>query len=178
MPLDFVKPIIYEFSERLDSVLYTFPFSFIQFVSALFAIALFAVWIYMLLETGVVKARINEFREMAAVSQIPQRKLSNQWGGVIERINTNDESQWKLAIIEADSILDELIKVLGYKGETMGERMANINPGQFPNLDDAWRAHKVRNFIAHDPSYKMNKAIVLRAIKIYELIFNEFNILK
>lgn len=178
MTLSFVKSLVYEFSEMMDSILYAYPFSLFQFIGAIATIILFVVWIYLLLKLGVVKKRVENFREMTEVSPVPKRKLLGQWNKIAQRINTNDESQWKLAMIEADSILDELIKSLGYKGETMGERMMKIKPGQFPYLDDAWRVHKARNFIAHDPSYKMSKETVMRAIKIYELIFNEFNVLK
>src|SRR3989344_1019282 len=173
-----IKLVIYEFAEVLDSILYTFPVSLFQFIGALFTIILFAIWIYMLKNTGIVKMRFEQFKEAATASPIPKKKLFGQWNNVIAKINSSDESQWKLAIIEADSILDEVIRSLGYRGDTMGDRMAKIKPAQFPNLEDAWRVHKVRNFIAHDPSYKMSKETALRAIKIYELIFNEFNMLK
>ncbi|MEX2145047.1 MAG: hypothetical protein WD712_01580 [Candidatus Spechtbacterales bacterium] len=176
--MEFVKSLVYEFAEMLDSILYSFPFTLFQFIGAVATVILFIIWVRMLSDTGIVKTRIAQFREMAATSSVPKKKLFGQWSRVLEKIGSQEESDWKLAIIEADSIMDELIKALGYRGDTMGERMTKIKPGQFPHLDDAWRVHKVRNFIAHDPSYKIGRETALRAIKIYELIFSEFNMIK
>ena len=54
--------------------------------------------------------------------------------GHIESDNPND---WKLAIIEADIILDGLLKERGYAGNTLGERLRSISPNQLASLQDA-----------------------------------------
>ena len=65
------------------------------------------------------------------------------------------ESEYKLAIIEADSILDEILKRMGYMGDSLGERLEKLTSASLPSLDEVKDAHKVRNNIVHDPDYKM-----------------------
>lgn len=89
--------------------------------------------------------------------------------------NPND---WKLAIIEADIILDGLLKERGYAGDTLGERLRSIAPHQLSSLQDAWEAHKVRNMIAHEgPDFILTKRMVEETIGRYRRVFAEFGIL-
>lgn len=165
-----------DFIRQVNLILYSPLVLSIQILSGIVSLALFIFWIKLTKETGVWAWKIREVRDAWSQTPLRKGKILTKWQDVQKRMATNDESEWKLAIIEADSILDEVIKQLGYRGNTMGERMKNIKPGQFPHLDDAWRVHKVRNFIAHDASYKLQHATAQHAMEIYRKIFSEFNV--
>lgn len=91
-----------------------------------------------------------------------------------ESDNPND---WKSAIIEADIIMDEEFKRLGYAGTSLGERLRSISPSAMRTLDDAWEAHKVRNQIAHaGPDFILTKRLVRDTLLRYERVFEELGI--
>lgn len=52
-----------------------------------------------------------------------------------------------LKVVEADKILDEALKLLGYKG-TLGEKLKKAG-GRFKDIDAVWKAHKLRNQLVH-----------------------------
>ncbi|MEX0877633.1 MAG: hypothetical protein WDZ40_02075 [Candidatus Spechtbacterales bacterium] len=160
----------------INGILYSRFFLIVQLFSFLLSAFLFWYWIHLLRKTGIITAKVSQLRDAWHESPVPKGKLVSQWKRVEERISSEQEAEWKLAILEADSILDEVIKALGYKGNVMGERMRQIKPEQFPRLDDAWRVHKVRNFIAHDPSYPLSREAAERTINIYKDILKEFKI--
>ncbi len=91
--------------------------------------------------------------------------------GLIRSYNSND---WKQAIIEADIILDEMLKKMGYKGDSIGDRLKTVEPSDFTTLDSAWEAHKYRNRIAHGSDYNISKDEAEEVIKLYEEVFKEF----
>lgn len=92
----------------------------------------------------------------------------------LDSLNPND---WKLAIIEADIILDEILKQHGYPGNSLGERLKSISPQQLASLQDAWEAHKVRNRIAHDGAdFVLTKRLAEDTIARYRKVFNEFGV--
>lgn len=91
--------------------------------------------------------------------------------GLIRSYNSND---WKQAIIEADIILDEMLKKMGYKGDSIGDRLKTVEPSDFTTLDSAWEAHKFRNRIAHSSDYTLSKDEAEEVIKLYEEVFKEF----
>ncbi len=97
----------------------------------------------------------------------------------IEKLSlSSNPSDWRVAILEADSILDELIIQLGYIGADMGERMRSIDATKFPYLDEAWKVHKLRNVIAHEAAYDLQRGETEDAIDAYNLIFKALGYLQ
>jgi len=86
----------------------------------------------------------------------------------MDKLEKNNESDYKLALIEADNIFDNLLKKIGYQGEDMGERLKQITEAQLANIDDLWQAHKVRNRIAHESDFKLTYSQTKRAIEIFQ----------
>lgn len=99
-----------------------------------------------------------------------------QWESVIENINSLNPSSWRLAIIEADVILDDLLDKIGCVGNTIGDKLKQVNKGDFKTLDSAWEAHRVRNAIAHEGSeFLLTSREAKRVISLYEQVFKEFH---
>lgn len=71
------------------------------------------------------------------------------------QINSNDNNSLKLAIINLDKLLDEALKALNVKGDNFVKRMqtAKNKFKSYESYDATWKAHKVRNQIAHDTNY-------------------------
>ena len=90
-----------------------------------------------------------------------------------KRLEKGDESNLKLAIIEADEIVNNILERAGYKGKDMGERLKQINPSQIANINDLRRAHRFRNRIVHSPDVKINKEDAKRAIEIYQKVIQD-----
>ena len=91
--------------------------------------------------------------------------------------NSDSPNDWKLAIIEADIILDDVLKQQGYAGNSLGERLKSISPSQLESLQDAWEAHKVRNKIAHEGAdFVLTKRLAQETITKYQRVFTEFGI--
>lgn len=87
---------------------------------------------------------------------------------------SNNPNDWKLAIIEADILLDDLLKQRGYAGISLGDRLKSISPSVLHSLDDAWQAHKVRNQIAHaGADFVLTQKITRETIVMYKRVFEE-----
>lgn len=100
---------------------------------------------------------------------------TTRWEGVITLANSANESDWRRAILEADSMLADLLDDQGYRGESVGERLRDANPLQFTTLDLAWEAHKVRNNIAHGgEEFVLLQRDVKATIDLYRRVFEEF----
>ncbi|MBX4192576.1 hypothetical protein KW798_03770 [Candidatus Parcubacteria bacterium] len=121
--------------------------------------------------------------EVALTQKRDSRKeLNPRWERVIElanarpRLDVDSTADWRHAILEADIMLDELLTAQGYRGETMGEKLKDVNPMQFTTLDLAWQAHKVRNAIAHmGEAYPLTERDTHATIDLYRRVFEEFN---
>jgi len=102
-----------------------------------------------------------------------------RWGKVLEQANSDSEQHWRLAILEADIMLNELLDLKGYKGETMADKLKQVERADFNSIDDAWEAHKIRNTIAHEgASFQITSREVRRIIGLYEKVFREFKVIE
>lgn len=98
-------------------------------------------------------------------------------GDVLAHTASSNPNDWKLAIIEADIILDDILKQRGYVGTSLGERLKGVAPGQLDTINDAWEAHKIRNRIAHDGAdFVLTQRLAEETINRYRRVFNEFGV--
>ena len=72
------------------------------------------------------------------------------------------KSSWKSAIINADKLLDEVLKKRRFKGKTMGERLVSAQHELTAN-DMVWFSHKLCNKIVYE-STELSKTEVKRAL--------------
>lgn len=92
-----------------------------------------------------------------------------------ESVNPND---WKLAIIEADIMLDEALKRKGFAGTSLGERLKGITSQTLQTIDEAWTAHKVRNQIAHGSAdFVLTQKITRDTIARYRRVLEELQVI-
>ena len=111
----------------------------------------------------------KRLREEAGGSKNPR------WSKTLNYIFSQHSSDWKLAIIEADTILENLLKDLGFQGETVGDRLKSANQENFPQLTTAWEVHTVRNRIAHEGlAFELSHHEAKRIIAVYEQIFHAY----
>lgn len=101
--------------------------------------------------------------------------VNPKWNKVRQHIDSENPSDWKLAILEADIILDEMLDKMGYRGETIGEKLKMVEQSDFTTINSAWEAHKIRNSIAHEGSdFLINKREADRVIALFKEVFEEF----
>jgi hypothetical protein len=104
-------------------------------------------------------------------------KKNSRMDDVFAHIESENPNDWKLAIIEADIILDDLLKERGFIGNTLGERLKSISPSQLATLNDAWEAHKIRNHIAHEGAdFVLTYRLAQDTINRYRRVFTEFGV--
>ncbi len=105
-----------------------------------------------------------------------EKEGGSKWRMVLKHMSSKNPSDWKIALIEADTILDALVERAGFPGATLGERLKNADRGVFKTLNFAWEAHKVRNRIAHEGSnFVLSERDAKKAISEYEEVFREFD---
>ena len=95
-------------------------------------------------------------------------KMRKRWDKVLSRLESGDVSQYKVAVIEADSIADDMLKGIGYEGNTMSERLAHVKPHQLDGLEELLSAHQIRNRIVHEADFALDKKSAHETIKCYE----------
>ncbi len=110
-------------------------------------------------------------------SPLPKRRMVKQWLAIKKLMKQDNPEAWRAAIIDADSMLEEIVEKLGYKGATLEERLQNITAYQFPSIEDARRAHEISRFLEEDSSYPLTYGVAEKTIGIYGNILRETGII-
>ncbi|MBZ9578381.1 hypothetical protein KJA14_00870 [Patescibacteria group bacterium] len=144
-------------------------FFFLKILSLIISLSFLFGILYLLLKTDWLKRRLlKDLVEFFSFKPYEMRKVSQTWEKIIKRLEKVSESESKLAIIEADDLLNKILKRMGYSGETLGEKLKQLSEVILPNLDEIWEAHKIRSNIVHDPTYRLSLGEARTVLKIYE----------
>lgn len=98
-----------------------------------------------------------------------------RWIKTLSYLFSQHASDWKLAVIEADSMLESLMGELGFKGENLGEKLKSATQENFSSLPSAWEVHTIRNRIAHEGlAFELSQHEAKRVIALYEQVFRQY----
>lgn len=112
----------------------------------------------------------------SALESVDNEERNERWQKVLGYRDSLNESDWRQAIIEADSILGEMLERMRIPGESIGEKLKGIERSDFLSLEEAWEGHKIRNRIAHEgTNFRLSKREVERVVSLYKKIFEEFH---
>lgn len=156
----------------------------IDFPQLLYRLKLFSA-IFSFIFTGLAVYFIIQFQKLVGIKiqmaklalRVPEPAsgggIQSKWEEILRHLDSDREAEWKFAIIEADKLVDDLLKSAGYSGDTMGDRLIGMEKGQLESLDGLWGAHKVRNKLVHDVNYFLRYAEARKVIQAYEKVLQE-----
>lgn len=112
---------------------------------------------------------------LAAVARFSKPRLNKQhfqkhWYKIESENNTT------VALIAADSLVDQALQHAGIRGSTMGERLNNA-AGLLSDIDGIWRAHKLRNRVVHEPGTEVSRAESERALRKFKRVLKDLRAL-
>lgn len=125
------------------------------------------------------KEEIDHEIHQALLRRKEREKNANpRWHYILTLVESSNESDWRVAILEADSMLEEVLKDRGFSGTTASELLEGAKESGYLTIQDAWDAHLVRNQIAHEGSdFALSQVEARRVIRMYQNFFEELNII-
>lgn len=162
------------FFEFLDSGV----FLALQIIGGILSVVLGGGAVFLIKKGGAPQRHLSHLWIAWRKGPLPKAKIARQWQAVKRAIESEDPKAWRYAIAEADRMLDEILRKIGYEGDTTDERLSSIpTTRQFPALEDAWRAHQVHQFLGEDPHYPLTREVAERTVEIYRHIFEQTGII-
>lgn len=156
-----------------------FLFSFFKFFSLIGSVFLLGGLIFLFSKISAFRPEIDVYGAIYGAKKskiggaVKKDIVKEKWEKILEKIKNGTEENIKLAVIETDSLIDDLLKEKGVIGETMADRLKSIGRDELKTLDDLWEAHKLRNKIAHQPHFKIDYIEAKQAFKNYKAALKE-----
>jgi hypothetical protein len=170
---------IYNFSvDYFKSQNFAYLLGNIKTVSTILSIIFGAILVIIIIKMGnLVKEGATELKAKLDLPEEAASAYDNRWQEIKSHANSPKESEWKFAVIEADKLVDDVLKSAGFAGESMGERLMLIKPGQLINLQYLWDAHKLRNLLVHDMNFQLTHQQAIWAVEAFENVMRELEAL-
>ena len=83
------------------------------------------------------------------------------------KLRKDNPATFVTSVINADKLLDKALIEMGIPGKTMGDRLKH-SPEKFSDINSVWRAHKLRNALAHEPDIEITYRQAAGALLAYK----------
>jgi hypothetical protein len=93
------------------------------------------------------------------------RIIDRDWIKIKKRLLTKNEAEFKLAVIDADILVNDVLTRLAFEGKNLGEKLERPKAESFSDLDAMVKADMVYQKIVNNPKtsldYQEAKSVIL-----------------
>ncbi len=174
-----IVTIYYIAIQEILSFYHSTTFLVIKYIIGIYVLVVFIDIVLMLIQRGVGRNVRQILYGMDLPPEITTKKtkMKARWDKIRKRLEGGNEADYKVAIIEADGVIDDLIRRMGYKGENMMERIKNIPSGQLDKIEEIREAHEVMNRIVHEEKFRVSRETAEAVLVKYEHFLRHFEVL-
>jgi len=98
--------------------------------------------------------------------QFDVEAYQTRWLKIENGLEKGNESSYRLAVIDADKLVDKALTEMGIPGQSMGDKLKKIG-NRLPDIQKLWHAHKLRNQIVHTDDFNISYDEARRALSIF-----------
>lgn len=141
----------------------------IKLVFIFFAL-FFLVWVfYFYINSSYLKYQfLQDATEFFSWQPYGLRQVNKRWNKLVKKTESGLESDFKLAIIDADEFLYQVLEERGYRGETFDELMQDASKRVVPHFEEILAGHALRNSIVYEPDFSLNIDQARQLLTYYE----------
>lgn len=115
-------------------------------------------------------------RDSSYLEEIPKKSkrsreleyFEKKYGDTIDLFDSDNENDWRMAIIEADILIINIMRFSGVYGNNHGEKISNLSSNKI-NKKALYSLHRIRNRVAHQGvGYHLDRDQVNQIKKTFE----------
>lgn len=118
---------------------------------------------------------IDRMVDMAGSTDVPQQRARREWTRAIRLIqNATDRAAWIEALKKADKIMNEGLKIQGYKALNADDRIRiAVETGALNTGEEMQNAHALLNQTVQNPNGALTHEMAVRALRTYKKVIKE-----
>ena len=148
---------------------YNSQFVFVVKILAAIYLAVLIINIILLLIFRDVPSKLRTGLRGMDIPLVTKSKMQKRWEKIKNRLESDNPSQYKVAIIEADVVADEMLAGLGYNGSNMAEKLEQVGTAHLDDHLEALKgAHEIRNRIVHEENFQVDERLAKAVVGVYE----------
>jgi len=149
----------------------------VKLVFILFTLFFLAAVLYFMLNSSWLQYKfLEDTTEFFSWQAYGAKVIEKRWNKIKKRIESGLESEYKLAVIEADDFLMETLDERGYEGKDFQEAVSKASRLISGTLDQILAVHEVRNSIVYNPDFKLDAEQAKKILEVYESAINSIGL--
>lgn len=144
----------------------------LQFIALVYTLVIIADIILIVMMTNI-KASVRENLTGGHRPTGARSKYIRRWETILSRLESDNPSQYKVAILEADVFAEEILDALGYHGQNMKERLDSMGEYDVETKGELITGHAVRNRIINEPQFEPTREEAEATLRHFSNFFKE-----
>lgn len=133
--------------------------------------------IILLLFVSDLPGAVRKIRTGANFPLISKSKAQKSWDKIMVRLGSGSPSQYKAAILEADTFVAGVLRSMGYAGGNMQEQLEKVQEGKIATKEALLAAHQMRNRIIHEADLTLDRKTAEDWLDHYQRFLKEVELL-
>jgi len=126
-------------------------------VSLILSFLALAMIIFIFFKSNALGKPAKQIVEVAGGSKKKIKKVLRKWAKIEKKLASETESNYKLAVLEADNLYDEILRAVGFEKEKT-----------LSNLDDIKNAKRIKRNIIDDSGFLLTRAETENSLNAYK----------
>lgn len=140
-------------------------------------ITILIVDIFLLIYLDGIRKRLRQQFIGTNIAIFSRKKKLKEWNLIKKRLTSEESNQYKVAILEADGLLDKFLTEAGYEGETVIDKVKSIPQHFSSNIDRVIESHNLRNEIIKNENLSVSKEDAEKNVDAMEKFLKTMDIL-
>jgi len=119
------------------------------------------------------KLEITTDTRQAREMTLRRAVYGERWNAITKKAGSGSADSLRMSVIEADSLVNDILREAGFPGEHLADRLSALDPGELKTLDSLWKAHRVRNDLVHTPGFYLSPENAKVLLASYESFLKE-----
>jgi hypothetical protein len=118
------------------------------------------------------KLKLKPMKINLSIFKRRKRAEDKEWERIYNKLKSQKEIDHKLALVDADKLLNKKLEKLGVEGRNLSEKLEKMPQNLVANHDELKEARKLVNQILLDEDKEVDKTEAEEAIKVYKKAFD------
>lgn len=102
---------------------------------------------------------------------------AKRWKEISAKLDQENPSHYKVAVLEADAFIERLIGKMGYEGRNLKERLDGVKEGRLLSLQSLREAHEIRNRIIREEDFMLSRDDAKETLSKFQKLLDELRLL-
>lgn len=150
----------------------------LRYVFIVLDVILIALFIYVFVQALKFRPPLifNPVARAKKKAPLKDEKLMKRWQEILRKAESAPPQSLTLGVIEADGLVDDVLKKMNLPGEHMADRLERLAARDLKSINKLWQAHRIRNDLVHTPGFVLNPVDAKRVLEDYEAFLKEIGL--